>query len=939
MKRRDFGLWGLDLGQDDFARAMAAVGVAAFRIGAGFGVDTLEDVVATLERELSAAEQVNRPVAWHPPFNLGTPDDWKLPSARMLADAWKLTLANRHAPVRIMIEVEVSFEDALWLVEQLGMREVGAASIFLRFFTESELRWNWPLRVGFLSDPDSRQLREKLRRNYWFASLWDAVNLEGNDLSCDLLLLPFGLRSALTAVLGNRRVRAECALVLGSVEESPVSTDVMIGTLFQQLQASSVGLASVRETSRLSWFNNLIDEIAHDQPLDLAIWAASRMTNTRTPLIIADSLLIELTRLSKRCELLGERLKSVAGDDVRIEISQKVADDLQLFQGSHPVRLVGEQLLMMAPRLRWDHESDSASTMAELERSAEPALELEPALEPPPRWIQARVFDCSNAAEPLELTAALHKNSPHKVQMQIGASAEGWIAAEVAFPAEQLPETKTGHDLTVVFSEPRLLGEPQVATISLPRTGNSTSCEFYFQTRADTNRVRARLTVLYENRVLQTAILGAAVVEKGVELPPDARIDVRVEAIIRPGMSGLNGRAPFDAALVLNHDDDQLGVTKIADHGASFRAPSGMDREIKWFDNKLSEVADDPDKFADGLKAKATVDVLRDLAKHGSLLYEAIVEDRISDDAIVRAKRLQVISAEPEARLPIEFLYDREAPAPDARLCDHALEALATGKCTDACPNKDDQGSVICPLGFWGLNRVIERHAFDKEVAASLANKDFSLQAEPVVNRRSLKPLTGALMGASSRVDNKLPGGVASVRTEIETVLKKNPRFVTKWNDWVHEIKAGSPSLLVLLVHTTLGDDNLQQIEIGDGQFLEVVDLREFYLRESKTKPPPLVLLIGCETGAPELTFHGFVAKLRCTGAAIVLSTGSTILGRHAVPVTRQFIHSMAELLHSPELSFGDVMLSVRQKLMAQGLLMVMCLMAYGDADWKLRAE
>jgi hypothetical protein len=251
---------------------------------------------------------------------------------------------------------------------------------------------------------------------------------------------------------------------------------------------------------------------------------------------------------------------------------------------------------------------------------------------------------------------------------------------------------------------------------------------------------------------------------------------------------------------------------------------------------------------------------------------------------------------------------------------------------------------VVCPLGFWGLSRVIERHAHDPARAA-VAQRDFALQAEPVRWRKELNPLRVVLLGANGRVDKALPrrragmppAGVAAVRAAVAETVGGPPVEAGDWAAWAAAVQAHGPTLEVLLVHTDFGDtgDSLQRLELGDKDYLELVYLEPEHVRHPQRHPEPIVLLIGCETGAPQVAFHNFVARFREKGAAIVVSTGSTVLGRHAAPVAVEFVRALGQVRTS-DASFGDVMVEVRRTLLARGLPAVLCLSAYGDADWRL---
>ena len=95
-------------------------------------------------------------------------------------------------------------------------------------------------------------------------------------------------------------------------------------------------------------------------------------------------------------------------------------------------------------------------------------------------------------------------------------------------------------------------------------------------------------------------------------------------------------------------------------------------------------------------------------------------------------------------------------------------------------------------------------------------------------------------------------------------------------------------------------------------------------------------MLIGCETGAPEVSFAGLASQFRRHGAAIVVSTGSKIHSDQAVPIAAGLIEELGRLGDRNEGCFGEVMRGIRRRLLAGGHVMVLALTAFGDADWRL---
>lgn len=120
-------------------------------------------------------------------------------------------------------------------------------------------------------------------------------------------------------------------------------------------------------------------------------------------------------------------------------------------------------------------------------------------------------------------------------------------------------------------------------------------------------------------------------------------------------------------------------------------------------------------------------------------------------------KYIQIVTAHGDAFFPIEYLYEGVAPEDDAQICKgveaaaDAIAALGSGICCSAYVA--DPTHTICPLKFWSLSKVIERHAHIPQ-HTDLSGQ-FQLRNNPVSDReRLLDPLRGAVLAASQEADN-----------------------------------------------------------------------------------------------------------------------------------------------------------------------------------------
>ena len=85
------------------------------------------------------------------------------------------------------------------------------------------------------------------------------------------------------------------------------------------------------------------------------------------------------------------------------------------------------------------------------------------------------------------------------------------------------------------------------------------------------------------------------------------------------------------------------------------------------------------------------------------------------------------------------------------------------------------------------------------------------------------------------------------------------------------------------------------------------------------------------------IEYESFVPAFQDAGAAIVVSTIASVLGRQAGPAAVRIVEEIAKVATEPDPTFGKAMLNARRKLLAAGTPMVLGLTSYGDADWRIR--
>ena len=308
--------------------------------------------------------------------------------------------------------------------------------------------------------------------------------------------------------------------------------------------------------------------------------------------------------------------------------------------------------------------------------------------------------------------------------------------------------------------------------------------------------------------------------------------DFEIEALVHQA-ADLAGRTRFDAAFVLNKDAEEVPrITLVAGEHVDISEPTDLQDAVDKIRAFLENAVTTQDEAA--LEDETTRKLLVVLARHGSLLYKALLDRH--GGVLTGTERLQIVAVEPEAYLPLEFVYDRTAPSMDAKLCPNARQALATGSC-DGCPALTD-ASFVCPLGFWCLSKVIERHLHKRNGVAGVEG-DYRVQNAPTSTRTRLAALSSAVFGASSRVDQFRAGTIDEVAKAVDAATGSTRPRAKTWAEWVEAVSSAPPPLLVVLPHTLLDESSILALEIEDAQQLSVVDIGETLRRRKRAHRRP----------------------------------------------------------------------------------------------------
>lgn len=912
MQRADFGHWGTRLDADTFAKALAAAGVlvASGEWPARAPVDT------ALEQAISAVPPGGS-LAWRVPPRPVRGD------AGMLASIWDEIRNEAGKPLRLTIEGLEPGDSPMWLAEALGREAVGLASVVVAPWTPpnpiAREAWHWPVDLGFLSGERSDALRDGIERDLSVEEITELREVGPDNELCDLLVLPYDLRVAVAHAL-TTPVRASCVAVLGAAQEPWERMRPMLETLVAHARASAVVVAAVPEAQRTEWVGALMHELAQDAGLDVAL---QRATPGTPPLIVAPERMLRRTRMGAVVEDLRE-MAGAAPPEVRADIQDAISEAIVEPDIPRPIfrKLIpafgGPGAFGLPPR--------QSSRVADASRRVAAVP-----LERTPRFVHADI----NAPGTGARAETLLPGATYTLAIDIGPrDPSRMLVAEMLIETGLFPKGKAYESLRIFLTDLSGRQEPLSKEVILPREGRSTMAAFPLEAGDAGERLEYRILVMHGGRVLQTLKLRATVGQPG-------SVSLDEEIIARAHLDDLDGREEFDLALVVNETDaGDHGLTAIAGDRAMVMWDASFETHIRGLRDRLDWITDAVGNDT-GLGSETMRAFLVSLARDGGPIHDTL-RDLMAEawGSVASLDRIQVVSASIDGYLPLELIYDLPVPNKDAVVCPNAATALATGACAECRDRaRAEQQGFVCPLGFWALAKVIERQAFDPDDARAIRAEggDFELLAEPREGRRSIGALNRIVYAASSRANDVVDGTIEATATALQRWSADAFRQATDWATWTAAIEEIRPDLLVMLPHTEVDDVGEPVIEVGEKQVLHVVEIDAHHVATT-TDVTPMVLLLGCATGVSDYPLLKLPTSFRRRGASIVLTTLTTVLGRHAGPVAQMLVEALHSLPAGDTRPFGEIARDVRRKALADGNLMALVLAAYGDADWHLGA-
>ena len=737
--------------------------------------------------------------------------------------------------------------------------------------------WNWPARIGVADDELRDALRAQQDDGTVPPDLLDLADVRVDPGRVDILVLRATPGEA-AAMVNIRRYFAGAVVCVGEASGAWPVLDAHLALVRAATGAVATAVTPADDVDAVAHrVRLLLRFIAHGHPLDVALTAAFE----RRILLAAE------------IDALAE---AALPAELRLRARQHRAD-IEAFGHAMAEPPALEELEML-PDGAFDHESEEASRAIAPAEAVEAALDAAEAAVP--RLLQAWVGPYDEPVVPDNVLRA----GANAVDVFIGPEEAGALVAREVTD-EQLGFTDPAVNrvrLTVVLAPLVPRGEPSRAELDVPRTGRSGSARLRWDL-PESGRVQARILVLHRNRVLQTAVLTGRVGEEAV---------MRGRLVLWDRLSHLDDRQPFDRTFVLNHDDEgRDAVVSHADGATTIEAMAEIDATTERIRSHLLRATQLTSTGAAARKAAKRI--LIDVAVEGYGLYVTL-EDHLAGFA--SARRIQVVTARAGRFLPLELVYDRPAPDEDAELCPNWV---AGRECGPHCFADEEDSTVVCPAVFWGMSRVIERQ---HTTLAGREGTAFLVTATPTREQRLLT-VTHAVLGASEKVR-------ATDVTRTAKALGEDATRVATWEEWVAALKAAPSDLLVLMPHT---DPKVRTMEIT-GQSLRIERVKTGHVTGGH-EVRPVVVLFGCDTDGSRDDPAGFATWFMKKGAAVVFSTLTMLLARHAAAMSQQ----LASALRAPdraEQPLGELVAAYRREAVRGGLISALAVTAYGDADWKV---
>ena len=516
---------------------------------------------------------------------------------------------------------------------------------------------------------------------------------------------------------------------------------------------------------------------------------------------------------------------------------------------------------------------------------------------------------------------------------------------------DAIPEE--GLKLTVMLRWKNNESKEKILWLPADRSARSGDCNLEIDIPEKEHYVRAKIMFQYQGYAYEAVRVEADVLAPNEQEDPNKHnlLRVQVDADNRR-VTDLKERNENNATFIYDNDHTQESDQKkcspsilqvFGSKGVGEYDLSNVEPAVKWLTNELfitnkslvrsrAQQGESDAKEILDTEDQDMLEILYKFAHHGTNIYKELLDQNFVDPG----ERIQLLNKTAAEYVPLEFIYDRGPPAINATLCKAGLKALESDE--NECPTckhiqtpyrKRAKVPVICPLGFWSLQKIIER----KDFSPDGGNHSF-----PSTGQRILPAIDTLLFASSNKV-------LDEDRMEIWKNLEQNfehPIWANDWKEWKEALKDNQPPLLLILPHHGV-EYGIDYLEIGgnntpkDLHYLMLSELENPYTNPKESEPGPIVVLLGCKTASQtKFGYKSPARKFQKSNTSIVVGTLSNVLGRNAAPVARELVSQLAAV-NDPEADFSAIMRRVRRRMFAKGYLMALCLVALGDSGWQLK--
>lgn len=890
----------------------------------------------------------------------GTRIPWQYPTSAHILQAappslWYKAMKSIGLPWRVVkIDGPDPGDQSSWrqpLLVPVGPDQVKIGATDQLAVTAPQLRLGWPMRIGYFENnkplnalrgllPDASGTGGRLFRQF-------ALGRE--RAKCDVLVF-WGTAAELVNLVNasNGRIKANLLMLI-----TPDTPDKRGGAKICDLVRASglVVLNSIIAGTDLDHaLLSFITEFSHGECCDVALHISMQGQ-------------FRVSAILLREELAGTNLREIAGllkqkfdalpDNATLRASAALEPALNrpgysgvLLSGGPPEQFFNKSLVNLdLGSLAFLRESDGATLLADLADSLNDAKVPETInTNRANRFLQQQSFVlpdgyrepfASYFDSPRPRQRATHGflvGKPAEVDLRIGPRQDDWQSMPHGFPDGDLFLERDAASLTVWLTEPDQLEAPVSGKLRLPRDGASVPCTLRFTPR-QVGHFEGRITVLHRGRVLQTALLVAQVNDEESFAFNSNAPELRRITPVRYNLGDISSRRYYDLAIVENHTEaDTPRTVALSPDRAWIADGSALIDHLREISESLTEVAKSTSDFAEGIGGEEGKRILIDLARSGSSLNNLLMREHLqrpgNNASVAKMEFIQIVSMRSET-VPLEFAYEFPPPQENATLCAHWRQALNDGKCDASCGGGSRQR--VCPMGFWGVSKVIERHQLSYEHRVD--GKEYFLQSEPTRQAGAITVGGPVVFSGSARIN---ADALEKVRAALEAAPGVEAVLVKTWEQWASEVSNRNPRLILSMPHTD-GTNRDVSLEISQ-QTIMSIDLTQDHVCPQPDGRPPIVVLLGCEVAAPTSAFSRHVAAFNHNGAAVVLATFATVAASHAVEVAAVLATELLKRRTEP-FRLGEAIRAVKRRSLLNNLIMPLCVVAYGDADWRIETN